>query len=75
MSNLILGLVVGLIKISQKGYPDTRTEENKFKSEVDQFPQGRTLKRAKKKGRLLSVMPLYVGGIVYIVYCIVKREK
>jgi len=38
----------------------------KFKSEVDQFPQNilRTLKRAKKTGRWLSVMPSRVGGTI-----------
>jgi len=38
----------------------------KFKSEVDQVPQDtqRTLKRANKTGRLLSVMPSHVGGTI-----------
>jgi len=38
----------------------------KFKSEVDQVPQDtqRTLKRAKKTGRWLSVMPSHVGGTI-----------
>jgi len=38
----------------------------KFKSEVDRFPQDtqRTLKRAKKTGRWLSVMSSHVGGTI-----------
>jgi len=37
-----------------------------FKSEVDQLPQNtqRNMKRAKKTGHWLSVMPSHVGGII-----------